>query len=79
VQTGIIFRFLQIAFFTKRKFMRSPKKNTPQKKGVNAIQKNDPDRHPEFETPSQRRNRDGRGRGKSGSDGGSIMGRGSNH
>jgi hypothetical protein len=57
----------------------SSKKNVPEKKGVNAIQKNDPGRHPEFETPSQRRNRDGQGRGKSGSDGSSNMGRGSNH
>lgn len=37
------------------------------------------ERNPEFETPSQRRNRDGVGRGPSGSDGGSNKGRGSNH
>ena len=36
-------------------------------------------RNPEFETPSQRRNRDGVGRGPSGSDGSANKGRGSNH
>ena len=57
---------------------RSKKEPAP-KKGVNAIQKNEEGRHPEFETPSQRRNRNGLGRGKSGSDGSPNMGRGSNH
>ena len=37
------------------------------------------ERHREFETPSQRRNRDGMGRGPSGSDGSPVRGRGSNH
>ena len=59
--------------------MRDDKKNTSTKKPVNANQKSEEGRHPEFETPSQRRNRDGHGRGKSGSDGSSNMGRGSNH
>ena len=59
--------------------MRNEKKNESKKKAINATRKSDDGRHPEFETPSQRRNRDGKGRGKSGSDGGSVMGRGSNH
>ena len=59
--------------------MREGKKNTPVKPGVNSVQKGEESRHPEYETPSQRRNRDGKGRGKSGSDGSSNMGRGSNH
>ena len=59
--------------------MRNEKKDLPKKKSVNAIQKGEEGRHPEFETPSQRRNRDGKGRGKNGSDGGSVLGRGSNH
>ena len=48
------------------------------KKKVNASATRE-ERNPEFETPSQRRNRDGKGRGQNGSDGGSTKGRGSNH
>jgi hypothetical protein len=36
-------------------------------------------RTPEYETPSQRRNRDGEGRGPNGSDGSGNRGRGMNH
>jgi hypothetical protein len=63
---------------SKQRFFMRNKKET-ERKGVNAIQKNEPGRVPAFETPSQRRNRDGQGRGKNGSDGGSTRGRGSNH
>ena len=56
--------------------MRSKKSS---KKNISAQLKQPEQRHPEFETPSQRRNRDGIGRGPSGSDGGSNKGRGSNH
>lgn len=59
--------------------MRGAKKTVAGRKGVNAIQKGEPGRHPEFETPSQRRNRDGKGREQNGSDGGSNQARGSNH
>ncbi|MBA2745398.1 MAG: hypothetical protein H0U44_04155 [Flavisolibacter sp.] len=55
------------------------KKNDDAKKLVNSTQKNQEGRIPEHETPSQRRNRDGVGRGPNGSDGGSNRGRGSNH
>ena len=49
------------------------------KKNIEQPVKQTEQRHPQFETPSQRRNRDGIGRGPSGSDGGSNKGRGSNH
>ena len=59
--------------------MREDKKTGSKKKKVNAARKGEEERHPEYETPSQRRNRDGIGRGPSGSDGASTKGRGSNH
>ena len=59
--------------------MREEKKNVRNKRGVNSTQKGEEGRHPEFETPSQRRNRNGQGRGKNGSDGSPNGGRGSNH
>jgi hypothetical protein len=52
------------------------------KKPVERVESSTPkkeNRHREFETPSQRRNRDGVGRGQSGSDGSPVRGRGSNH
>jgi hypothetical protein len=54
-------------------------KKAGNKKPVSNPSKPQSQRHPEFETPSQKRNRDGVGRGPSGSDGGSNKGRGSNH
>jgi hypothetical protein len=57
--------------------MRKDKKK-PVKRVENSTPKEE-DRHREFETPSQRRNRDGVGRGPSGSDGSPVRGRGSNH
>lgn len=54
-------------------------KKNDHKKKINAPVQTGQERHPEFETPSQRRNRDGQGRGQNGSDGGSTKGRGSNH
>jgi hypothetical protein len=73
VVLGIIFSDLP----KKSLFMPDKKKNN--KKTVSAPVKSTAERHPEFETPSQRRNRDGVGRGPNGSDGGSVKGRGSNH
>jgi hypothetical protein len=59
--------------------MRKEKTNTPEnEQRVNSTRKNAKGRHPEFETPSQRRNRDGLGRGQNGSDGDRQI-RGSNH
>jgi len=55
------------------------KEKSVEKTKVNSSQGKSGDRHPEFETPSQRRNRDGVGRGQSGSDGSANKGRGSNH
>lgn len=52
------------------------------KKPVKRVEDSTPkaeERHREYETPSQRRNRDGLGRGQSGSDGGSVRAKGSNH
>lgn len=57
--------------------MRNDKKK-PEKRVENAASKNE-NRHRQFETPSQQRNRDGVGRGPSGSDGSPVRGRGSNH
>ena len=57
--------------------MRKKKENTSKKVSANAKQTEQ--RQPQFETPSQKRNRDGLGREHIGSDGGSNQGRGSNH
>ena len=57
--------------------MRDKKKEN--KKTIAAPANGREERQPQFETPSQRRNRDGIGRGPVGSDGGSNKGRGSNH
>ena len=54
-------------------------KKPDHKKQIAVTSKEKVERNPEFETPSQRRNRDGIGRGPNGSDGGSSKGRGSNH
>ena len=53
-------------------------KKSDNKKNI-ALPRQTEQRQPQFETPSQRRNRDGIGRGPNGSDGGSNKGRGSNH
>lgn len=59
--------------------MKKNKKNSAaNEQRVNSTRKNAKGRHPEFETPSQRRNRDGLGRQQSGSDGENQV-RGSNH
>lgn len=68
---GIVFSAIDEMFF-----MRERKNN--ERKTVNSKPPRS-ERNPEFETPSQRRNRDGIGRGPSGSDGGSTKARGSNH
>jgi hypothetical protein len=57
--------------------MRNDKKK-PGKRVENTAPKIE-NRHREFETPSHQRNRDGVGRGPSGSDGSPVRGRGSNH
>ena len=54
-------------------------KKSANKKTAASPSKQTEQRHPEFETPSQKRNRDGVGRIHAGSDGGSNKGRGSNH
>jgi hypothetical protein len=56
--------------------MRQEKKTHASKKKADTTRKSDERRHPEFETPSQRRNRDGIGRGPSGSDGSNPKGMG---
>lgn len=59
--------------------MDMKKKNTNSKTKTSSIKKrNESDTH-EFETMSQIQNRYGKGRQKSGSDGSSNVGRGSNH
>lgn len=62
----------------KNNAMHKGNSTTTDKKPVSATP-NKQRRHREYETPSQQRNRDGVGRGPSGSDGTSNMGRGSNH
>ena len=57
--------------------MRNKKKN--HKINTTSPVKQTEQRQPQFETPSQKRNRDGIGREHAGSDGGSNKGRGSNH
>lgn len=62
----------------KNNVMRKENTTTTEKKPVSTTP-NKQRRNREYETPSQQRNRDGIGRGPSGSDGSSNMGRGSNH
>jgi hypothetical protein len=54
-------------------------KKSDNKKNTSRPSKPTEHRNPQFETPSQKRNRDGVGRIHVGSDGGSNKGRGSNH
>ncbi|MGE5520209.1 MAG: hypothetical protein ACM3VS_09815 [Candidatus Dadabacteria bacterium] len=46
---------------------------------IDKAQKQKDKQSPEYETMSQRQNRHGKGRERNGSDGGSNIGRGSNH
>lgn len=62
----------------KTDFMKAKKKQASHTKKPDVLKETGEPRHPEFETPSQRRNRDGVGRGPNGSDGGSRA-RGMNH
>lgn len=57
--------------------MKNEKKKTG--KLINTASKKERVRHPEFETPSQKRNRDGLGREQAGSDGTNVRGIGDNH
>lgn len=57
--------------------MKNEKKKTG--KLINAASKKERVRHPEFETPSQKRNRDGLGREQAGSDGTNVRGIADNH
>lgn len=59
--------------------MRNNKKNNEKNKMINPASKTERIRHREFETPSQQRNRDGLGRGQTGSDGGPVRGEDSKH
>ena len=54
-------------------------KQTKERTQTTPVKHNRGERNPQFETPSQKRNRDGLGREHNGSDGGSTKGRGSNH
>lgn len=54
-------------------------KKSDNKKNIASPAKQAEQRNPQYETPSQKRNRDGLGREHAGSDGGSNKGRGSNH
>ena len=59
--------------------MRNEKKKAIKNKIINPASKTERERHREFETPSQRRNRDGLRRGQTGSDGGPVRGEDSKH
>jgi hypothetical protein len=59
--------------------MNRAKKKVSHTKKQEVLKETGAPRQPEFETPSQRRNRDGEGRGPNGSDGSGNRGRGSNH
>ena len=59
--------------------MRNEKKRNQKDKLINPASKTKKIRHREFETPSQQRNRDGLGRGQTGSDGSPVRGEDSKH
>ena len=59
--------------------MRNGRKKAIKNKTINSASKTEKERHREFETPSQRRNRDGLRRGQTGSDGGPVRGEDSKH
>jgi hypothetical protein len=59
--------------------MKARKKQASHSKKKETLKETGETRHPEFETPSQRRNRDGVGRGPNGSEGGGGQARRMNH